>query len=123
MSGLWRRAGYLAATAAAMVAVALVGRSIEPDQGPAVAVGVATAWLLQAPSFWHLAGRLARGERAVRSWIGGIAARFGGLAVLAVAGDAAGGPREVVLLAYGVAVLLQLMLEALWLWKRQPGRS
>lgn len=123
MSGVWRRAGYLAVTAAATLAAGLAWGSVEPAHGTAVAVGLATAWILQAPAFWILAGRLARGEEIVRSWVGGIAARFGGLAVLAVAGDVAGGPRRIVLLAYVAAVFVQLMLEALWLWKRQPGRS
>lgn len=123
MSGLWGRAGYLAATAAATLAAGAAWATIEPAHATAVAVGLGTAWILQAPAFWVLAGRLARGRRAVRSWIGGIAARFGGLAVLAVAGDVAGGPAAIVLLAYGAAVFVQLMLEALWLWKRQPERS
>ncbi len=123
MSRLWGRAGYLAVTAAGTVAAGLAWAAVRPSHGPAAAVGLGTAWVLQAPAFWILAGRLARGRRAVRSWIAGIAARFGGLAVLAVAGDVAGGPGAIVLLAYGAAVFVQLMLEALWLWKRQPGRS
>lgn len=123
MRRLWGRVGYLAVTAAGTLAAGLVWASIEPGHAPAVAVGLGTAWVLQAPAFWILAGRLASGESAVRSWVAGIAARFGGLAVLAVAGDVAGGPRTVLMLAYAAAVFVQLMLEALWLWKRQPGRS
>lgn len=123
MTGLWGRVGYLAVTAALTLAAGLAWTAVEPSHGPAVAVGLGTAWVLQAPAFWILAGRLARGREAVRSWIGGIAARFGGLAVLAVAGDVAGAPGAVVLLAYGVAVFAQLMLEALWLWKRQPEHT
>lgn len=123
MSRLWGRAGYLAVTAALTLAAGLAWTAVEPAHGPAVAVGLGTAWILQAPAFWILAGRLARGRDAVRSWIAGIAARFGGLAVLAVAGDVAGASGAVVLLAYGAAVFAQLMLEALWLWKRQPERT
>lgn len=123
MSSLWGRAGYLAVTAVATTAAGLAWAGARPEHAAPVAVGLGTAWVVQAPAFWVLAGRLARGERAVRSWVGGIAARFGGLAVLAVAGDVAGGPARVVLLAYGAAVFAGLMLEALWLWKRQPGRE
>lgn len=123
MSGLWGRIGYLAVTAAATGAAGLAWAAARPEHAAGVAVGMGTAWVLQAPAFWVLAGRLARGRRAVRSWVGGIAVRFGGLAVLAVAGDVAGAPTRVVLLAYGVAVFAGLMLEALWLWKRQPGRE
>lgn len=123
MSALWRRTGYLVVSAAATAAGAAAWWAAAPEQGPAAAVGLGTAWAVQAPAFWVLAGRVARGERAVRPWVAGIAGRFGGLAVLAVAGEVTGGPRRIVLLAYAAAVFAQLVLESLWLWKRQPRQA
>lgn len=119
----WGRAGYLAVTGLGTTAAGLAWWVVGPDHALPVALGLGTAWVLQAPAFWILAGRLARGEDAFRAWVGGIGARFGGLAVLAVAGGVDEASGKALLLAYGAAVLAQLLLEAVWLWKRQPRRG
>lgn len=71
---------------------------------------------------WALFGRLRRGREAVRAWAAGIAARLGGLAVLAVAAGPAGWPLVTVLVAYGSAVVALLMLEVFWLWMGRGRR-
>lgn len=119
----WGRASYLTVTLAVTVAAGLAWSALEPAHAGPVALGLGTAWLLQAPAFWILAGRLARGGDAFRPWVAGIGARFGGLAALAVAGGVEETSGKVLLLSYGAAVFAQLMLEALWLWKRQPQRT
>lgn len=109
-----KRAGYLAVTlvlAAAGIAAAIVGGK------PAwqVTLGAGAAWVVQAISFWALAGGLAAGEPVARIWIAGIAGRFiagglvWGLAALA------GAPTRAMMIAYGMALVAFLLLEAGWL--------
>lgn len=89
---------------------------------PDVALGVATAWTIQAPAFWTLVGALSRGGSVLRVWAGGIAARVAGFAVLAVVGGLPGLARLDILLAYAGAILAYLLMEAMWLWRWQ-GRA
>lgn len=117
---IWTRTGYLAVTAAlaaAGTAVALVLLRRAPG---AVAAGIATAWVLQAPSFWRLAGAISRNEAAVRDWLGGIGLRLGGLALLAAVGGGPAWPRRDLALAYVATLLAYLLLEAVWLFRLQP---
>lgn len=92
-----------------------------PDGAGAVTAGLATAWAVQAGAYGALAGRLSRGEDALRAWAGGIAARIAGVAVLAVAAGPAGWPTATLLVAYGAAIVVGLMLEVLWLWWTRAG--
>lgn len=114
------RAGYAAAAAL----LGLIGGLAAVVPGPAptaeVAVGVGSAWLIQAATWWPLSGDLAAGRPATRSWIGGMAARLGGLAVLAVAAGPTGLERGAALLAYAGAALAFLTLEAIWLHVTGP---
>lgn len=120
---LWSRAGYLAATAALTVAGGLGAGALDAGSPRAVAAGLAMAWALQAPSFWRLAGAIARGERAVRDWAGGIALRLGGFGVIVAAGAATGLPTRDAAVAYVAALLAYLALEAVWLLRRQPAAA
>lgn len=95
---------------------------LDPTTAGAAAVGLGAAWAVQAGAYWTLAGRLASGRRALGVWVGGVAARIAGLAVLVVAAGPAGWPTATVVVAYGVGVVAGLMLEVLWLW-RDPGRA
>ena len=109
-----KRAGYLAVTlilAATGIAAAVAGGN------PAwqVTLGAGVAWVVQAISFWALAGGLAAGERVARIWITGIAGRFlAGVLVWALAA-LAGAPTRTLMIAYGMALVAFLLLEAGWL--------
>jgi hypothetical protein len=110
-------------TAVLALAGAAAARAVlDPAEAGAAAVGLGAAWAVQAGAYWTLAGRLASGRRALGVWIGGVAARIAGLAVLVVAAGPAGWPMVTVVVAYGVGVVAGLMLEVLWLWKA-PGRA
>ncbi len=71
--------------------------------------------MIQAPAYWVLVGRLEGGLDATGPWLAGIGARFGGLALLAAGSWALGLPTGPVALAYGIAMLAFLILEAIWL--------
>jgi len=109
-----KRAGYLwlslAAATAGVVAAIVGGRPALP-----VVLGAGSAWIVQAASFWALAGGLQRGERVTRAWVAGIAGRFGaGVLVWALAA-LAGAPTRDLMIAYGMALVAFLLLEAGWL--------
>lgn len=110
----------------ALAAAAAARAALASAPADAATAGLVAAWAVQAGAYWTLAGRLVRGRRALRAWIGGVAARIAGLAVLAVAAGPAGWPMAAVLVAYGAGVVAGLMLEVLWLWKatgRAPGTT
>lgn len=118
---IWSRPAYLVVTAGVTVAGGAIAAGLDAGAPEAVASGLAAAWLLQAPSFWRLAGTLARGEPALRDWLGGIALRLGGLALIAAAGTSTELAGRDAAVAYVAALLAYLALEALWLLRRQPG--
>lgn len=108
------RVAYVAVTfllAAAGTAAAIAGgRPSLP-----LVVGVGAAWLVQAVSFWGLAGGLRTGARVMGFWIAGIAARVGtGVALWALAA-LAGAPTRTMMIGYGLALVAFLLLEAAWL--------
>ena len=109
-----KRAGYLWASLALAVAgsvAAIVGGHATVP----VVLGAGTAWVVQSASFWLLAGGLERGDRITRVWVTGIAGRFGaGILVWALAA-LAGAPTRVLMIAYGMALVVFLLLEAGWL--------
>lgn len=117
----WSRHAYLAATAALAGSGAAASIALELGRPAAVVAGIGAAWVLQAPSFWKLAAALEEGGPVTRTWVAGMAARLGGLAVLAVAGARPELPRADLLLAYLSAVLVFLGLEAVWLRAREPA--
>jgi len=76
--------------------------------------GIAAAWLIQVVAVWPLNRALLAGRRATRPWLGGIGLRMGGLVVtggLAWTGWAT----PDLPIAYGLAMLVLLWTEALWL--------
>ena len=109
-----RRAGYLWVTlalSAAGVAAAIAGG----HPAALVAIGVGTAWSVQAGSFWLLAACLESGETITRVWAAGMASRFGtGVLVWGLA-TLAGAPVRAMMIAYGMALVVFLVLEAGWL--------
>ena len=109
-----RRAGYLAVTLALAVAgiVAAIAGGRPAWQ---VTLGAGAAWVVQAISFWMLAGGLAAGAHVARIWIAGIAGRFfAGVLVWALAA-LAGAPTRALMIAYGMTLVAFLLLEAGWL--------
>jgi len=109
-----KRTGYLAVTlalSAAGIAAAIAGGK------PAwqVTLGVSAAWVVQTISFWALAGGLAAGERVARIWIAGIAGRFLAGVLVWVLAALAGAPTRALMIAYGMALVAFLLLEAGWL--------
>ena len=77
--------------------------------------GIAAAWLIQVVAVWPLSRALLAGRRAIRPWLAGIGLRMGGLVVtggLAWTGSAT----PDLPIAYGLAMLVLLWTEALWLW-------
>ncbi|MDE2944497.1 MAG: hypothetical protein OXT63_09885 [Gemmatimonadota bacterium] len=76
--------------------------------------GIAAAWLIQVVAVWPLNRALLAGRRATRPWLSGIGLRMGGLVVtggLAWTGSAT----PDLPIAYGLAMLVLLWTEALWL--------
>lgn len=116
-----RRLAYLVATGlAALVGWALATRAAG-WRGGDVAVGLGAAWAVQAVSFWKLAGTLWSGGDALRTWVAGIAARAGGLAVVWAAARAAGRDGPDLVGSYALALVVFLLAEAGWL--AVPGRD
>ncbi len=108
-----RRVAYVAVTGLmAVVAGATAIASGVAASG--IAAGLALAWAVQAASFWPLAGALEAGRPATNAWVAGMAARFGGLAVLWGLSAMLGRGRNAVL-AYAFAMVTYLLLEAVWL--------
>ena len=114
------RLGYVAAIALLGLAGGAAAAAAAPMPATEVVVGVGSAWAVLAATWWPLSGDLAAGRSATRSWIGGIAVRLGGLAVLAVAAGPTGLERDTTLVAYAGAALAFLTLEAIWLHLTGP---
>lgn len=109
------RLGYLAVTFGLLAGGSAVVLATAPDRRAGWLAGGVAAWLVQAPAYWVLVGRLEGGLDATGPWLAGIGARFGGLALLAAGSWALGLPTGPVALAYGIAMLAFLILEAIWL--------
>lgn len=116
------RSAYLAVTALLGLAAGLAVAASGTGGRAETATGIGTAWLVQAAAWWVLTRDLAAGRDATRSWLGGIAARLGGLVVLAAAAGPTGLGRPTTLLAYAGAALGYLTLEAFWLHALGPAR-
>ncbi len=114
------RLGYLAVTFGLLAGGSAVVLATAPARPPGWLAGGVAAWLVQAPAYWVLVGRLEAGLDATGPWLGGIGARFGGLALLAAGSWALGLPTGPVALAYGIAMLAFLILEAIWLAGSRP---
>lgn len=109
------RLGYLGASLGLLAGGSAVAWATAPDRQAGWLAGGVAAWLIQAPAYWVLVGRLEGGLDATGPWLAGIGARFGGLALLAVGSWALGLPMGPVALAYGIAMVAFLILEATWL--------
>jgi len=107
--------GYLGVTLGLLAGGSAVVLATAPDRRAGWLAGGVAAWLVQAPAYWVLVGRLESGLDATGPWLGGIGARFGGLALLAAGSWALGLPMGPVALAYGIAMVAFLILEAIWL--------
>jgi len=117
------RLGYLALTLALLAAgSAAVLASGSARSGPLI-TGALVAWLIQAPAYWVLLDRLERGLDATRPWLAGMAARFGGLGILAVASWTTRLPLTPVAVSYVIAMITFLILEVVWLAGRRPNEQ
>ncbi len=76
--------------------------------------GIAAAWLIQVVAVWPLNRALLAGRRATRPWLGGIGLRMGGLVVTGGLAWTGSATRDLPI-AYGLAMLVLLWTEALWL--------
>ena len=109
-----KRGAYVALTAV-LTAAAAVAAGVGGHPVLAVALGAGTAWLVQAFSFWILAAGLESGKKITRAWVAGMSARFGvGITVWGLAA-LAGAPTRTLMIAYGLALVAFLLLEAGWL--------
>ncbi len=86
-----------------------------------VAVGIGTAWLIQAVAFWMLWGALTGRRRVIPVWIGGMVARAGAIPVLWIASRAGRWSSRELLTAYVLAILIFLLMEAAWLLGQDFG--
>lgn len=109
-----RRWAYIAVTLVLAIAgcsaAALGGRRVGD-----IALGCGVAWIVQAVSFWLLAGGLERGTRVTRVWIAGMAGRVGAGCLLWLLAEVAGRPTTEMMIAYGLTLVAFLLLEAGWL--------
>lgn len=117
------RLGYLAFTWALLAVGSAAVLASRSARSGSLIVGALVAWLIQAPAYWVLLDRLERGLDATRPWLVGMAARFGGLALLAVVSWATRLPLGPVAVAYVVAMIAFLLLEAAWLAGRRPQQE
>jgi hypothetical protein len=111
--------GYLAATFALLVVACGLLWAWGVDGRAGLAVGAAVAWIVQAPAYGALVDRLDRGLDATRVWIGGMGARLGGFAILAVASWLSALPVAPVAVSYAITMVVLLVLEAAWLARRR----
>ena len=109
-----RRVAYLAVSlllaGTGTVAAIVGGQPARP-----LVVGVFLAWLVQAVSFWVLAGGLEAGRGVMGPWLGGIAGRLGAGVVLWTVAALADVPTRTLMTGYGLALVAFLLLEAAWL--------
>lgn len=123
MSVSRRRLGYLAFTWALLAVGSAAVLASGSARSGSLIIGALVAWLIQAPAYWVLLDRLERGLDATRPWLVGMAARFGGLALLAVVSWTTRLPLGPVAVAYVVAMIAFLLLEAAWLAGRRPQQE
>lgn len=109
-----KRAGYLAVTLA-LVAAGIVAAVAGGKPAWEVTLGAGAAWVVQAISFWALAGGLAAGGPVARIWAAGIAGRFFAGVLLWALAAFAGAPTRALMIAYGMALVAFLLVEAGWL--------
>ena len=116
--GAWDAAGYALVTLLAAAAALAIMGDADADR----IWGVASAWTVQALAFWRLDRALGRRTDARGVWIAGILARGGGL--LLTAALALGGAATANLpIAYGLAMVILLLVEAGWLALRPQPRT
>jgi hypothetical protein len=123
MSVSRRRLGYLAFTWALLAVGSAAVLASGSGRSGSLIIGALVAWLIQAPAYWVLLDRLERGLDATRPWLAGMAARFGGLALLAVVSWTTRLPLGPVAVAYVIAMIAFLLLEAAWLAGRRPQQE
>ncbi len=109
-----KRLGYLGVTLG-LVALSTAAAVVGGRFGLAVGIGAGFAWIVQAASFWFLAGRLEDGQPVMRVWVTGIATRFGAGVLLWLLAVLAGAPTRELMMAYGLALAVFLIVEAGWL--------
>lgn len=112
-------ATYLAVT---LMGAIFVGFTVR--ETPGAVPGIALAWLIQALAFWRLEVAFEEGRNATAAWLGGLAARLAGL-VAAGSASLLGLVSVAVAVAYGASMLVLLLLEAGWLFRRLswPGAA
>ena len=116
-----RRIGGLAAYAVATLVTIGAGVALTGGSRP-IAVGMFVAWVLQLLAFRPLLAALDAGRDMTRSWLGGLALRAGGL--IATGGATLlGGVSPDLPVAYGTTMMVLLMVEAGWLFRRLPRAS
>lgn len=79
-----------------------------------LAIALIIAWLAQGVAVWMLAARLATGSNAIGAWVSGIAMRLVALLFMWVLYEQAV-VGQVVALAFGLALVALVILEAIWL--------
>lgn len=100
------------------LAVAIAGSGVASWRwaaGPGVWAGCLLAWGLQTATFWPLWRTIRRGERALRVWVAGIAARIAGLGAIAGVGWLTGAVVAPAAIGYGLTLIVLLWAEGFWL--------
>lgn len=77
--------------------------------------GALGAWVVQTAAFGPLWAKIRRRERALHIWVAGIAARLGGLGLVAGAAALAGRDAAPAAVAYGLTIMVLLWAEGWWL--------
>lgn len=121
--GKGTRVAYLLVTAGLGIGGVIAARSMDLADVGTVALGVATAWLIQAVAFWMLHRALATRRRVIPVWVAGMVSRAGAIAVLWVAAVAGQLSSRDLLISYVIAILVFLILEAAWLAIGAPARE
>jgi hypothetical protein len=117
---LWKAPiGYAVGTLAVCLAGVVVAAGLNVVPLGTLAAGALAAWAVQAVAVWKVVRALDDGRSVLRPWVAGIGARIGGLAAAFVASLLTERVGEGLALAYGGALLILLLLEAVWLALRR----
>ncbi len=118
----WERpGGYAVASLVLCLAGAAVVTRLDALTPGTAIVGALAAWAIQAIAVWRVVEALDEGRSVLRPWATGIGARVGGLAAAFVASFLSESVGEGLALAYGGALLILLLLEAVWLVLRRQA--
>lgn len=113
-SAVWGPGGHAAVTAGLVAAGGVVATAWGAPSAE-IWSGVVLAWVIQAASLWRLQRAVGGGRDATRPWLGSMAARLGGLGLVAVVAWTTVVDGQAMAVAYVATVVPLLWIEGLWL--------